>query len=269
MERLVRISHTENAPLARKAGFITDVITVARRAIRSIPRDPETVVPAILFPAFFFAVNIGMFQDLVATPGFDFKAFQIPVAILFAVTGISRAMSLVLDIQGGYYNRLGMTPVTRLALLLGLLVADLVLVVALTIPVLILATLVGVRFETGALGMIVFVIISGFWGLAFAGFPYAIALKTGNPAAVNLSFIIFMPFIFLAPVFIPREAMTSWLGTVIMYNPVTYLLEAMRSLIMVGWDFNALIEGIFAVALVALLSMSLALWTLKNRVTRN
>ncbi len=268
MERPVIKSHTGNTPLARKAGFVIDVLTVARRAIRSIPRDPETVVPAILFPAFFFAVNIGMFQDLVDTPGFDFKAFQIPVAILFAVTGISRAMSLVLDIQGGYFDRLGMTPVTRLSLLLGLMVADLVLVVLLTIPVLILGAFVGVRFETGIPGMVVFVIISGFWGLAFAGFPYAIALKTGNPAAVNLSFLIFMPFIFLAPVFIPREAMTSWLGTVVMYNPVTYLLDAMRSLIMVGWDLQALFQGALAVSLVAIFSMSLALWTLRNRVTR-
>ena len=72
----------------------------------------------------------------------------------------------------------------------------------------------------------------------------------------------------MAPVFIPREAMTSWLGTVVMYNPVTYLLDAMRSLIMVGWDLQALFQGALAVSLVAIFSMSLALWTLRNRVTR-
>lgn len=256
-------------PRARRAGFITDVLTVARRAIRSIPRDPETVVPAILFPAFFFAVNIGMFQDLVERGAdFDFKAFQVPVAIIFAVTGISRAMTLVLDIQGGYFDRLGMTPVTRLALLLGLMVADFALVVLLTIPVLILGTLVGVRFESGFLGMALFVIIAGSWGLVFAGFPYAIALKTGNPAAVNMSFIIFMPFVFLAPVFIPREAMTSWLATVSSYNPVTYLLGALRSLIIVGWDWTAILQGVVAVAAVGVVSFSLAMWTLRGRVTR-
>ena len=78
-----------------------------------------------------------------------------------------------------------------------------------------------------------------------------------------------MPFIFLAPVFIPRESMTTWLGTATMYNPVTYLLEALRSLIMVGWDLTALAQGIAAVAGVAIFSISLAMWTLKGRLTRS
>ncbi len=260
---------TSPTTLARKSSFVGDVITVARRALRSIPRDPEAVIPALIFPAFFFAVNIGAFQDLVkGGPEFDFKAFQVPVAIVFAVTGISRAMTLVLDIQGGYFDRLGMTPVARLALLLGLMVADFAMVVALTIPVLLLGFAVGVRFETGLLGAVVFVLIAGLWGLVYAGFPYAIALKTGNPAAVNLSFLMFMPFVFLAPVFIPREAMTSWLATVATYNPVTYLLDALRSLILVGWDWTAIVQGVGAVLAVGVFSFSLALWTLRGRVTR-
>lgn len=253
---------------ARRAGFISDVMTVAARALRSIPRDPEMIVPAILFPAFFFAVNIGAFQTLVEGSGVDFKAFQVPVAIIFAVTGISRAMTLVLDIQGGYFDRLGMTPVSRLALLIGLMVADFALVVALTIPVLIMGFGVGVRFESGPLGILLFILISGLWGLVFAGFPYSIALKTGNPSAVNLSFIIFMPFVFLAPVFIPRDQMTSWLATVATYNPVTYLLDALRSLISVGWEWDVIGLGVLAVACVGVLSLSMALWTLRGRVTR-
>ena len=253
---------------ARRAGIIIDTLTVSGRALRSIPRDPETVIPAILFPAFFFAVNIGTFQDMFEQSGFDFKAFQVPVAIIFAVTGISRAMTLVLDIQGGYFDRLGMTPVARFALLLGLMVADFALVVALTVPVLLLGFIVGVRFESGPLGMLVFVLIAGMWGLAFAGFPYFIALKTGNPSAVNLSFIIFMPFVFLAPVFIPREAMTSWLATVVVFNPVTYLLDALRSLIMEGWEWGVIIRGVLAVAGVGVFSFSLSLWAFKGRVTR-
>ena len=253
---------------ARRAGFIIDTLTVAGRAVRSIPRDPETVIPAILFPAFFFAVNIGAFQDLFEQQEFDFKAFQVPVAIIFAVTGISRAMTLVLDIQGGYFDRLGMTPVARFALLLGLMVADFALVVALTVPVLLLGFIVGVRFESGPLGMLLFILISGMWGLAFAGFPYFIALKTGNPSAVNLSFIIFMPFVFLAPVFIPREAMTSWLATIVAFNPVTYLLDALRALIMEGWDWPVIVKGILAVSGVGAFSFTLALWAFKGRVTR-
>ena len=161
-----------------------------------------------------------------------------------------------------------MTPVKRLALLLGLMVADLALVVALTIPVLIMGFAVGVRFETGILGLLLFVLMAGFWGLVFAGFPYAIALKTGNPGAVNTSFIIFLPFIFLTPVFIPLEAMTHWMAAIARYNPVTYLLDALRSLISVGWEWDVIAYGVISVAAVGVLSLSLALWALNGRVTR-
>ena len=75
------------------------------------------------------------------------------------------------------------------------------------------------RFETGVLGMFVFILYGGFWGLAFAGFPYAIALKTGNPAAVNASFILFFPFAFLTTTFLPKEALTGWLATVADVQP--------------------------------------------------
>ena len=74
---------------ARKPGFLRDVYTVAGRALRSIPRDPEAIYPALIFPVFFFAINIGALQDVAEQiPGLDYKAFQLPVAIIFAVTGI-------------------------------------------------------------------------------------------------------------------------------------------------------------------------------------
>ena len=85
---------------AREAGFLGDVISVATRALRSVSRDPETVIPALIVPVFFFAVNIGALEDIVEQgSNIDFKAFQLPVAIIFAVTGVSRAVTLVLDIQ--------------------------------------------------------------------------------------------------------------------------------------------------------------------------
>ena len=254
---------------ARHAGFISDVVSVAIRALRSVPRDPEAIYPALFIPVFFFAINVGALQDMAEMiPGVDYKAFQLPVAIIFAVTGISRAVTLVTDIQTGYFDRLALTPVSRLALLLGLTVADFSLVVALTLPVLIIGFIVGVTFASGVLGLLLFILLSGLWGLVFTGFPYAIALKTGNPAAVNSSFLLFFPFVFLTTVFVPREAMTGWLATVATYNPVTYLLAALRSLITTGWDLEALLGGIACIVGVGLISGTLALTALRGRTTR-
>lgn len=259
----------QNMIHARRASYLSQVSAVAVRALRSIRRDTESLIPPLIFPVFFFIVNVGALQDVAERlPGIDYKAFQLPVAIVFAVTGISRAVTLVTDIQSGYFDRLSLTPVNRLAMLLGLMVADFVLVVALTLPVLALGFILGVRFESGPLGLLAFVLMAGLWGLVYTGFPYAIALKTGNPAAVNSSFLLFLPFAFLTTAFLPREAMTGWLGTVAAYNPVTYLLEALRSLVSIGWDAQVLIQGLGAVLAVGVASQTLALLALRSRVRK-
>ena len=257
------------ASLARRGGFFHDTRSVAERALRSIPRDPESTIPALLIPVFMYVVTVGALNDIAEEiPGLNYRAFQIPVAVLFAVTGISRAITVVTDIQSGYFDRLVITPVNRLALLLGLMIADFALVVALTVPVIIMGFIAGVGFATGVPGILAFMFLSGLWGLIFTGFPYAIALKTGNPAAVNISFLLFFPFLFMTTLFVPQEAMTGWLSTAADYNPVTYLLAALRSLISVGWEPLILAKGIGATLAVGVVSIGLALAALKGRATR-
>jgi ABC-2 type transport system permease protein len=260
----------ERAPIrARPAGFVADCVGIATRSIRAVPREMEFIVPALVVPVFFYAINIGALEPLAeAGTGVDFKAFQLPVAITFAVTGLSRASALVTDIQNGYFDRLLMTPIRRLALLLGLMMADLFLIITLSLPVVAMGYIVGVRFETGVPGIALFVLMGGLWGLAFTGFPYAIALKTGNPAAVNTSFILFFPFMFLTTSFLPYDALSGWLQTIARWNPVTYLLAGMRSLLYGGWDAYDIALGFLAIAIVGSVSMTLAFAALRGRLKR-
>jgi ABC-2 type transport system permease protein len=254
---------------ARPAGFLADCIGIATRSIRAVPREMEFVVPALVVPVFFYAINIGALEPLAeAGTGVDFKAFQLPVAITFAVTGLSRASALVTDIQNGYFDRLLMTPIRRLSLLLGLMMADLFLIITLSLPVVAMGYIVGVRFETGAIGVLLFILMAGLWGLAFTGFPYAIALKTGNPAAVNTSFILFFPFMFLTTSFLPLDVLSGWLQTIARWNPVTYLLAGMRSLLYGGWDWYDLALGFFSIGIVGAASMTLAFAALRGRLKR-
>ncbi|MFZ0248562.1 MAG: ABC transporter permease [Acidimicrobiales bacterium] len=253
--------------LGRQAGFRRDITSVAGRALRQMRREPTSVIPAIFVPAFFYVVNLGALENVASqASGLDYKAFLIPMAIAFAVTGMTRAPALVTDIQDGYFDRLCLTPIRRSALLLGLMVADVAVLVLLCIPVLLMGFVVGVRFETGLPGLSVFIAICGLWGLVFTGFPYAVALKTGNPAAVNACFVIFFPLFFLTDAVIPKASLTGWFSTIATYNPVTYLLGALRSLITTGWNGAALLEGLAAMAGIGGLSMSLAFLALRGRV---
>jgi ABC-2 type transport system permease protein len=254
--------------LGREAGFWRDIVSVAGRALRQMRREPTSVIPAVFVPAFFYVVNLGALENVAShMSGLDYKAFLIPMSIAFAVTGMTRAPALVSDIQDGYFDRLCLTPVRRSALLLGLMAADVVVLVLLCVPVLLMGLVVGVRFETGLAGLVLFMVICGLWGLVFTGFPYAVALKTGSPAAVNACFVIFFPLFFLTDAVVPKDALTGWFSTISTYNPVTYLLGALRSLI-TGWNGTALLEGVGAMAAVGCLSMSLAFLALRGRVRR-
>jgi ABC-2 type transport system permease protein len=260
----------EEVVRARPAGFFHDLTSVAGRALRAVPRDLEAVMPPVFIALFFFIVNIATLERLTATiPDFDYTAFQMATAIMLGVTGVSRAGALVLDVQDRYFDRLLLTPVRRTAILLGHMVADVAVAAALTVPIIALGLILGVRFTAGPIGIVVFVAIASLWSLAFAGFGYAIALKTGNPAAVNSSFLLFFPFLFLTTSYVPRSQLSGWLDTVAGLNPVTYILEGLRSLVLEsGWQWDQLAKAIVAVAIVGAVSMWLCFAALRGRIAR-
>jgi ABC-2 type transport system permease protein len=266
----ITAGHELGAVRGRPAPVLRDVASIAGRALRAIPRELETVIPPIFIALFFFAVNIGTLQHITEgnIKGFDIKAFMMPTAILIGVTGVSRAGSLVLDIQNGYFDRLLLTPVRRLAILIGHMVADVAVACLLTVPILLLGLALGVRIQAGPVGLLVFIVMAGIWSLAFAGFGYAIALKTGNPAAVNSAFLLFFPFLFMTSSYVPRGQLTGWLNTIAAWNPVTYVLEGQRSLITHGWQWDQLGKALVAIAVVGLVSMSLCFAALRGRTKR-
>jgi ABC-2 type transport system permease protein len=173
----------------------------------------------------------------------------------------------VLDVQNQYFDRLLLTPVRRTAILLGHLAADVAVAAGLTVPIVVLGLVLGVDFVGGPLGVLAFVVLASLWSLAFAGFGYAIALKTGNPAAVNSSFLLFFPFLFLTSSYVPRDQLSGWLDVVAGLNPVTYLLDGMRTLVMGdAWAWAELGQAVLAIAAVGVVSTSLCFAALRGRI---
>ena len=253
---------------ARPAGVVTDLRSIAGRALRAVPRDTEAVIPPVFIAVFFFVVNLATLKKLTGQiPGFHYTPFMMATAVLLGVTGVSRAGALVLDVQNNYFDRLLLTPVRRSAILLGHMAADVAVAAALTVPIMVLGFALGVRFDVGPAGVVVFMALAALWSLAFSGFGYAIALKTGNPAAVQSSFLLFFPFLFLTTSYVPKGQLSGWLHAVATVNPVTYLLAGLRSVVDGGgWDWVALGQAAVAIAVVAALSMSLCFAALRGRV---
>jgi ABC-2 type transport system permease protein len=253
---------------ARPAGFIHDLASIAGRALRAVPRDLTSVVPPIFIALFFFVVNIATLKKATAgIPHFNYTAFEVATAILLGVTGVSRAPALVLDVQSKYFDRLLLSPVRRTAILVGHMMADVAVAATLTVPILILGFCLGVRFHVGPLGVVVFILLAALWSLCFAGFAYAIALKTGNPAAVNSTFLLFFPFLFLTTSYVPRAELSGWLNTVAGFNPVTYVLAGLRSLVLDNtWQWTQLGQALLAIGIVGLISMSMCFAALRGRI---
>jgi ABC-2 type transport system permease protein len=211
---------------------------------------------------------VGSLEEFASRSGVEnWQAFQLPISILFAVQGGSAGLNMVADIESGYFDKLLLTPASRLAILVGAMGADFVRVMAQAAFVLLIAVAAGMHFATGAPGAVILVLISSLWGLAYSAIGFAIALKTGNSQATQSMWALFMPLMFLTTAFAPKEALSGWLSTAASFNPMTYVLQGMRSLSMEGWDAGDLGVALLAVGALGLVTLTLAFLALKSRVS--
>ncbi len=162
---------------------------------------------------------------------------------------------LVADLESGYLRRLLSLPVARAALVLAPMLLGATLVAVQATLVLAVGVLVGAELEAGFAGALVVLSLALLWGLAFGGYSVATGLLAGTAAGAQTAVFIFFPLTFLAPTFLPRDQLQGWLATVAAANPTTYVLEAMRSVLIDGWDLGALAPGFGVVGALCVLSL--------------
>jgi len=229
-----------------------------RRLVRTQVRDPLTYVN-IAIALFFLAVYVGAFgasEGIERLVGADFLSFILPVTILnAAIAGSSAGQALVADLESGYLRRLLTLPVSRTAIVLAPMLAGATLVAAQAALVLALGVALGAETATGLLGVLVVLALALLWGLFFAGYSVATGLLAGNAAAAQTASFVFFPLIFVAPTFLPRDQLQGWLELAATVNPTTYVLEAMRGLMIEGWDAGRLALGFGVIGALALLSI--------------
>lgn len=242
-------------------------LLLGAREIRTVLRTPAYLIPNLMVPIFFYFVMVGSLEEFATRSGIEnWQAFQLPVGILFAVQSGSAGLNMVADIESGYFDKLLLTPANRLAILVGAMGADFFRIMAQAAIVLAVALPAGLHLETGLPGMVVMVLITSVWGLAFSAIGFAVALKTGNSQATQSIWTLFIPFMFLTTAFAPLDALSGWLKVAATFNPMTYVLKGMRSLSMQGWDAGALSEAVLAVAVFGALTLTMAFLAMRSRV---
>jgi len=248
---------------------VLDTYALTLRSLREVVRQPAFEVQNYFIPLFFFAVTVAALGNVSARAfGVEnYQAFAMPVAVLQGAAGGASfsALAMVTDIERGYFDKLLLTPTPRISLVLGRLFGDGIRVVIITAVILFVGFLFGTGMEAGILGYIAILVLAGLFGLAYAGFGLAIALRTGSPQAAQAGFLIFFPLLFLSPAFAPKEFFDGWLEFLATFNPVTYILEGMRTLVIEGWDWGQVGEALLAIAILAGINMPLALFALRHR----
>jgi ABC-2 type transport system permease protein len=243
---------------------IGQIQLLGRRAVRETIRYPEATIPTLFIPLFFLAVNVGQVSKTFpsSTPflnGQGYVAFQLPVSLMFAVATATSGLALVTEIENGYFDKLLVAPIHRAAIIYGRLVADFVRGFGASILVLLAGIGLGAHVETGIIGAVVLVTLAAAFGVAYAGFAVLIALRTRNVQATNTSFLLFFPLLFLTPNFVPFSHLSPVMEALARVNPVSYVIEGLRSLIIQGWDLDKLAAcvGVILVMGAALTALSL------------
>ena len=255
-------------------GLALQVGTVARRSILRTLRQPAMGVPALLFPLLFLAISAGGLDSATRLQGFPTDSYlTFALALTFVQGAIFSANSagtnVASDIESGFLARLSLTPLRRTALLVGQLSGILVLGLIQASTFILVGLIAGAGLEAGPLGVPVIVAIALLTALGFGALGAFAALRTGSGEAVQGLFPLMLASLFLSSMSLPRDLIEiDWFRTIATWNPVSYVLEGIRSVLIEGWDGEALALGFLASGGLALVTLMAASRALKLRMTR-
>jgi ABC-2 type transport system permease protein len=245
-------------------------VVLGKRALREALRQPDALFMTMFIPIFFLVVNTGQAADIFPSESTDFLegqgygAFQLPITLLLAASFGMAALFLVEEIEGGYFDKLRAIPVPRYSIVLGRLVAEGAKGIVLSSVIVLIALPFGISIASGVPGFLLLIALGALWGVVYAGFMQLIALKTRSAAATNSGGLIFFPLLFLTPNFVPRELLTEPMEVAASVNPVTYLMEAMRSLILNDIDWGDVLPGFGVIAVFGVIMLVLNVRMIKT-----
>jgi ABC-2 type transport system permease protein len=247
---------------------------LARRSITRTMRQPAAIIPATTFPLILLAINSVGLKSATSLPGFptnSYVTFSLAFAFIqagvFAVIGTGQALAE--DNQHGFFNRLQLTPIHPAALVVGQLAGTLTLGLFQAATYISVGLLAGASIQAGLGGALVMIALVILICLAFGSIGLAVGMRNDTPEQVQSLFPLIFVFLFLSSMSLPRNLIqTDWFRTIATYNPVSYMVEALRSLLITGWDPEALALGFGCTIGILLVGLWVATVSLNERMAR-
>jgi len=253
---------------------LAQVGALARRSIVRTLRQPAAIVFPLIFPMLLLLVNSGGLDASTQLPGFptdSFLAFALAVPFIQGAlfSTMNAGTDLAKDIQTGFLNRLSLTSMRGVALIAGQLAGVAVMGVVQAAFYIAVGLIVGVDFAAGALGILVLFGFAAVISISFGAIGTFLALRTGSGEAIQGLFPLLFVFLFLSSMNTPRDLIgVDWFRFVATANPVSYLIECVRSLIITGWNGEALALGFAIAVAIGVVATVLSTFSLKERLAR-
>ncbi|MDQ6816955.1 MAG: ABC transporter permease [Actinomycetota bacterium] len=247
---------------------------VARRSVTRVFRQRALLVFPLVFPLILFAINGSALSAATRIPGFPTSSYRDFALALPFIQGalfvaVSTGTDLARDIETGFFNRLALTPLRGSALLVGQLGGAFAVGCVQSLTYLLVGIATGVGIASGVGGALVLLALSVLIAFAFAGLGALLALRFGTGEAVQGIFPLLFVTVFLSSSSLPRNLIKiDWFREVATYNPVSYLIEGVRSLIIKGWDAQALLLGFGLAAALVVITLAAASAAMKTRLVR-
>ncbi len=248
------------------------VTELGRRSVRQTLRRPQLVAPLLIIPTLLLAVQSAGAGRAVDLPGFppveSFFDFLLAGAMIQSalLAGNSGGIALAIDIEMGFNDRLLVAPIPRFAIVAGRLAGTAVMGTITGIWFLALGLIFGVTIEEGVLGALMMIALVTLAALAFGTLGAALALRTGSASVVQGTFPLVFVILFLSTAFFPADLLLEPAQTVARYNPLSFIVDAVRDPVISVFSGKELLQGLAGIVLIGGIGLTLSSMALRRRL---
>lgn len=249
------------------------VLALGRRALTTQFRRAQLLMPTFVLPLMLLAVIASGTSAARGLRGFPdvgaYLSFVVPGTIIQGalLMGLTAGIALAADIEFGFFDRLIAAPVPRVALVLGRLVGVFALAALQCAVFLLVALLFGARYPGGPIGVLGVLVLAPITAVGIGGLAAAIALRTGSMSLMQSIFPFVFVLLFTSPAFFPRNLLSPTLHDIAEFNPLTYIVEAVRALLLDDASAQPW-KGYVSALLLAAAMTALATLALRDRLRR-
>lgn len=257
--------------------LLYDTYSVMWREIKHWLDQKVRIIVSIFQPLIWLALMGNVMTKLTDNPfgrqafgGASYLSFMSPGIIVMTSLfgGIFGGISVVWDRRWEYLYKMLSAPISRTAIPLGKMLATAIQGTFQALIIIIIASLFGVSFATGIGGIIVILLLAACFNFTMAGFSIAIAsrIKSMEVLTAVINFLT-MPLMFSSSAIFPIQVMPDWLATIAKWNPITYVVNPLRTLVITGWEIQDLIKGFAYILFLAIVMLFIARHEFKKSVT--